>query len=145
MSGDGDPSGIPGGAAGLVTGMDPATQTALEAGGLCEITTTGARRGQPHRIEIAFHHLDGEYLIAGKPGFRRDWLANLKAHPQFTLHLRNGSDVTGSATEITDPAERDRILFEIRTRSWRVDPAQARATHDRWVQTSPLVRFTAGT
>lgn len=122
--------------------MDSATTTALTAGGICDITTTGARSGKPHRIEIAFHHLDGEWFIAGKPGFKRDWLANLKANPEFTLHLRNGADVTGRASEITDPAERDRILFAVRTRSWQVDPTKARATNAEWVATSPLVRFT---
>lgn len=119
------------------------TQTpALTAGGLCDITTTGARSGDPHRIEIAFHHLDGEFFITGKPGFARDWMANLKANPEFTLHLRDGNDVPAHATEITDRAERDRVLYDIRTRSWAVDPEQARATNARWVESSPLVRFT---
>ena len=122
--------------------MNDAARTALEAGGICDITTTGARSAKPHRIEIAFHYLDGEFYIAGKPGFKRDWLANLKANPGFTLHLHDGFNVTGRATEITDPAERDRILYAIRTRSWNVDPDKARATNATWVETSPLVRFT---
>lgn len=122
--------------------MDTATRTALEVGGICDITTTGARTGKSHRIEIAFHYLDGEYFVAGKPGFKRDWLANLKANPQFTLHLRTGSDVTARATEITEPAERDRILYAVRTRSWKVDPDKAKAGNAEWVATSPLVRFT---
>lgn len=122
--------------------MDQTTQAALEAGGICDITTIGARSGRPHRIEIAFHHLDDEWFIAGKPGFKRDWLANLKANPEFTLHLRSGGDVTGRATEITEPEERDRLLYAVRTRSWRVDPEKARTTNSEWVATSPLVRFT---
>jgi deazaflavin-dependent oxidoreductase (nitroreductase family) len=121
--------------------MNTTTRTALEAGGICDITTIGARSGKPHRLEVAFHYLDGEFIVAGRPGFKRDWLANLKANPEFTLHLRNGDDVTGRATEITDQAERDRILFAVRTSSWGVDPKEARATHAHWVATSPLVRF----
>ena len=122
--------------------MDESTKTELTSGGTCDITTIGARSGRPHRIEISFHHLDGEWFLAGRPGFRRDWLANLKANPEFTLHLRGGVDVTARATEITDPTERDRVLYAVRTRSWQVDPAKARATNAEWVATSPLVRFT---
>jgi deazaflavin-dependent oxidoreductase (nitroreductase family) len=117
------------------------TSTALTAGGLCDITTIGARSGEPHRIEIAFHHLDGEFFVTGKPGFPRDWMANLKANPEFTLHLRDGTDTRARATEITDPMERDRVLYDIRTRSWNVDPEQARETNAAWVESSPLVRF----
>ena len=115
--------------------------TALEAGGLCDITTIGARSGELHRVEIAFHHLDGEFFLTGKPGFKRDWLANLTTNPEFTLHLRDGSEVTARASEITDAAERDRVIYEIRTRSWGVDPGEARATNAVWVESSPLVRF----
>ena len=68
------------------------------------------------------------------------WLANLKANPEFTLHLRNGDDVSAHATEITDPAERDRLLTAIRIR-WGVDPAEVAATNPTWVATSPLVAF----
>jgi len=119
------------------------TQTpALTAGGLCDITTIGARSGDPHRIEIAFHHLDGEFFITGKPGFPRDWMANLKVNPEFFLHLRDGSELTARATEITDASERERVLYEILTRSWNTDPDKARAAVPRMVESSPLVRFT---
>lgn len=117
------------------------TDRALGAGGLCDITTIGARSGDPHRVEISFHHIDGEHYITGKPGFRRDWLANMKANPEFTMHLRNGADVAARAVEVTDPVERDRVLYRIRTESWGVDPAEAAATNAVWVESSPLVRF----
>lgn len=115
---------------------------ALQAGGLCDITTIGRRTGKAHRIEIAFHHLDGEYFITGRPGTLRDWLANLRANPQLTLHLRDGTDLTAWATEITDPDERDEMLRAIRTRSWGVHPDEVAATNAAWVESSPLVRFT---
>jgi deazaflavin-dependent oxidoreductase (nitroreductase family) len=118
------------------------TTGSLETGGLCEITTIGSQTGRPHRIEIAFHNLDGELFITGRPGFKRDWLANLKANPKFTVHLRHGSDLTALATEVTGPAERDQVLYDIRTRSWGVDAAKAKATNRIWVESSPLVRFT---
>jgi hypothetical protein len=39
-------------------------------------------------------------------------LANLAAHPQFTFHLKNSvvADLSATATVITDPAERRRVL-----------------------------------
>jgi hypothetical protein len=122
--------------------LDPRTADALEAGGLCDITTMGARSGRAHRIEMAFHHIDGEFFITGRPGLPRDWLANLKANPDFTIHLRMGTDVTAHAEEITDRDERTRLLYRIRTEGWGVDPAEAQATNETWVDSSPLVRFT---
>jgi hypothetical protein len=40
--------------------------------------------------------------------------------------MRDGMDPPATATEITDPAERARVLYEIHTRSWNIDPDQAR-------------------
>jgi hypothetical protein len=40
--------------------MKPEIRSALEQGGIIDITTTGRKSGQPHRIEIAFHALDGK-------------------------------------------------------------------------------------
>ena len=76
--------------------MDPATAEALARGGVIDITTVGAKTGADRRIEIVFHQFDGNYYITGRPGFKRDWLANLIANPRFTLHLRGAgaADVT---------------------------------------------------
>jgi F420H(2)-dependent quinone reductase len=41
-----------------------------------DITTTGRKTGEPRRIEIWFHRLDGRYFITGAPGRPRDWYAN---------------------------------------------------------------------
>ena len=119
------------------------TKEALEAGGICDITTTGAKSGEPRRIEIVFHHFDGEYFMTGKPGFKRDWLANLKANPKFTLHLKSGvtADVEVIATEITEQARRGDVLYRILTESWGNEPDKANHILDRWVSQAPLVRF----
>ena len=125
--------------------MDQATRTRLEAGGICDITTIGARSGDPHRVEIYYHHLDGEFFITGRPSDRtRDWLANMRANPAFTLHLKDGviADLPVVAAEITDADERDDVLLQIRTRSWDVERQKAIATNADWVQRAPLVRFT---
>ena len=68
--------------------MDEQVQHALEQGGVIDITTRGRKTGQPRRIEIRFHHIAGQVYITGRPPRRRDWYANLLAHPEFTFHLK---------------------------------------------------------
>ena len=123
--------------------MRKEVQEALERGGIADITTIGRKTGKPRRIEIYFHQLDGAYYIAGRPGFKRDWLANLSAHPGFTLHLKRGvtADLPATATVLTNPDERAAVLFRVLTESWGTDPDEARAGLSRWVESSPLVRF----
>ncbi len=122
--------------------MEPEVVQALKAGGLADITTVGRRSGQPRRIEIVFHNFDGDLYIGGKPGRKRDWLANLVAQPQFTLHLKRGvqADLPAQAVEITDPEERAVLLFRMLTESWGSDPDKARSSLPKWVDESPLVR-----
>ena len=121
--------------------MDAAIKAALDRGGIIDITTVGARTGQERRIEIYLHQLDGRYYITGRPGRRRDWLANLIANPHFTLHLKRGlqADVPAMAAEITDPAERERVIYRARTGSWNANEEDVRKDIDYWVETSPLV------
>jgi deazaflavin-dependent oxidoreductase (nitroreductase family) len=124
--------------------MEPQITQALEQGGIADITTTGRRTGQPRRIEIFFHNFDGDLYIGGRPGMKRDWLANLIAQPQFTLHLKRGvrADLSARAEEVTAPDERAALLFRMLTESWNSDPEKARASLDRWVESSPLVKVT---
>ena len=72
-----------------------------------DITTTGRSSGQPCRIEIWFHTVDGRLYITGSPG-RRDWYANLLAQPHFTFHLKRSAqaDLPALATPVRDPAHR---------------------------------------
>ena len=95
------------------------------------------------RIEIYFHHFDGEFYLTGRPGRPRDWMANLRANPDFTLHLKRGvsADLAAHATEITGAEERGRVLLRALTESWGAEPEKARADLERWVTGSPLVRF----
>ena len=124
--------------------MEPAVARALTQGGLIDITTIGARTGTSHRIEIGFQHLDGDYFMTGRPGRRRDWLANLKANPDFTVHLTRSvvADVPARAFEITDQDERARVLRRILVESWGNEPAKADHILPRWVEQAPLVQFT---
>ncbi len=122
--------------------MDATIEQALDRGGIVDITTTGRKSGQPRRIEIYLHNLDGDLYLTGKPGFPRDWIANLLADRHMTLHLKKGvvKDLPATAEVITDPEEKGRIILRARVESWRADPAVARAELDHWVATSPLAR-----
>jgi deazaflavin-dependent oxidoreductase (nitroreductase family) len=94
-----------------------------------DITTTGAKSGRPQRIEIWAWVADGTVYLTGTPG-RRDWYANLRAHPEFTLHVKRGvqADLSAHARLIEDPAERRPIFEQLR-------PQQV----DSWTAGAPLV------
>lgn len=78
-----------------------------------DITTMGRKSGEPKRIEIWFHGINGRYYITGTPG-PRDWYANLVANPDFTFHLKHTieADLPARARPITDPAERRQVLAD---------------------------------
>jgi deazaflavin-dependent oxidoreductase (nitroreductase family) len=85
-----------------------------------DVTTIGRRSGQPRRIEIWMLGLDGRYFITGTPG-RRDWLANLIANPDFTVHLKRGGgvDLRAQAAVVADAATRRRVLEHATARWYR--------------------------
>jgi deazaflavin-dependent oxidoreductase (nitroreductase family) len=100
-----------------------------------DISTTGRKSGQERRLEIVMHNIDGRLYISGQPRReRRSWLANLEANPKFTLHLKRGAhaDLPATAREITDPAERRRVLEHVAA-NWK------RPDVDVMVQYSPLI------
>ena len=68
--------------------MDDEILLALNQDKVIDITTRGRKTGLDRRIEIWFHTIDGQVIITGSTGRRwgrRDWLANLLAHPSFYL------------------------------------------------------------
>ena len=94
--------------------MNQDVKNALKIDTLCDITTTGRKSGNPHKIEIAFHYIDGVVYISGLPG-RRDWYANVVANPAFTFHLKQSikADLPAKATPIIDEAARRALLTQI--------------------------------
>ena len=99
--------------------LTPEVVEALGHSQTIDMTTTGRRSGEPRRIEIMLHSIDGRLLVSGKPGFPRGWIANLNADPRLTLHLRQPSvDVPSRARVVTDPVEREALLAPI-ARLWR--------------------------
>ena len=107
---------------------------ALEQDLTIDITTTGKTTGQPSRKEIWFHNLDGRLYITGTPG-RRDWYANLVAHPEFTFHLKQSvrADLSAQATPVVDNAQRRDIIAKIHKNIGGDRDLEA------WVSGSPLV------
>ena len=114
-----------------------------------DITTTGRRSGKPRRIEIVFYRLGEDVYLSGIPAPKtRDWLANLAANPNFTLHLKHSvvADLPATATIVLEPAERRRVLAvfveEFNRRRRENDDAWPAAILDEWVAQSPLARVT---
>lgn len=111
-----------------------------------DITTTGRRSGEPRRIEIAFRRVDDVIYLTGIPSPRpRAWLLNLVADPAFTFHLKHGvvADLPATATVITDPAERRRILTPIVEEFNRQNGPGSEwgeMALDDWVTSAPLAR-----
>jgi deazaflavin-dependent oxidoreductase (nitroreductase family) len=118
--------------------VDPKIRQALAHGGVIDITTVGRQTGQPRRIEIVFHNIDGRIYISGMPfARRRGWLANLEARPRFTFHMKGpaSADLGATARIISDEAERRRILPPI-AKVWK------RNDLETMVAQSPLIEVT---
>lgn len=109
--------------------MDPRIESALEHGHTIDITTTGRKTGEPRRIEIVFHNIDGRLIISGSPvsDHQRAWLLNLEADPDLTFHLKGHvrADLPATARIITDPAERRTIAEWIVVNAWRQQDVEA--------------------
>ena len=116
--------------------MDPRIRAALDRGQVIDLTTIGRRSGEPRRIEIVFHNIDGRVVISGMPSRRtRAWLHNVNANPAVTLHFKGpdvAGDVEGTAREVTEPADRRHLLEQV-ARNWRRDDVDVM---DRY---SPLI------
>jgi deazaflavin-dependent oxidoreductase (nitroreductase family) len=113
-------------------------QAGLEHGHTIDITTRGRRSGEPRRIEIVFHNIDGRIYISGTPYPRkRRWLLNLEADPHLTFHLKGKTraDLPAVARIIDDEVERRAVLPHI-ARAWN------RNDLDRMVRYSPLIEVT---
>lgn len=118
--------------------MDATHEAALHRSQVIDLTTTGRRSGEPRRIEIYLHDLDGRLFITGMPApAKRKWLLNVEADPHVVVHLKQGfeADVPALARVVEDPAER-RPLLEAAARTWGRDDV------DRMMTDSPLIELT---
>lgn len=111
-----------------------------------DLTTTGARSGRPRTIEIWFYRAGDDLYLTTTPA-RRDWYANVLAHPRIVVHLKHGvrADLPATGVVITDPVERERVLREIveelRHPDNRGGVQGIVGPVDDWVSGSPLVRI----
>jgi deazaflavin-dependent oxidoreductase (nitroreductase family) len=119
--------------------MDNRIRRALSRGHTIDLTTTGRRTGLPRRVELVFHAIDGRVYISGLPGFPRAWLANIRANPSVTFHLKGPvqADLPARAHELTEPEERRRIMEQV-ARNW------GRTDVDRMMTDSPLIEVMVG-
>ena len=89
--------------------MANADMDAMDIDMVVDITTVGRKTGQPRRIEIWAHLLDGAIILAASPG-RRSWYANMVANPErVTLHPKNQAgmaDLSVRARPILDESGR---------------------------------------
>jgi deazaflavin-dependent oxidoreductase (nitroreductase family) len=118
--------------------MDDGIRAALSSGGVIDITTTGRLTGEPRRIEIVFHRIDGRMWISGMPSpRRRAWIANLAEDPRLTVHLKGplAADLPATARIVDDPTERRHVLDRV-AQTWK------RNDLDVMVATSPLIEVT---
>ena len=103
--------------------MDDRIRRALSRGHTIDITTTGRRSGEPRRLEIFFHNIDGRLYITGMPRSdrQRAWLLNLEHDPHLTFHLKGavGADLPATARVITDPGERRALAEWVATNAWK--------------------------
>jgi len=118
-----------------VIATDDRVARALLRGHRIDITTTGRKSGHPRRIELVFHNIDGRIYISGRPGWPRGWIANLRADPHMTFHLKGplAADLPATGRVILDRVERERIIPTIA--GWGYDPALM-------VASSPLIEVT---
>jgi deazaflavin-dependent oxidoreductase (nitroreductase family) len=122
--------------------MDDQVSRALRHAQTIDITTTGRRSGQPRRIEIVDHVIDGRIFITGSPRAdrRRAWLLNLEADPRLTIHLKGPvvADVAATAREITDPNERVWLADWVTTHAWRQQDPAAMVAHAPMIEVTPI-------
>lgn len=122
-----------------------AIQAALQKDRTIDIITTGVKSGLPRKIEIWFNNINGRIIICGTPDAKggkghyvpRDWLANLRAHPDFTFCLKESIklELPATAVEIVDPDDRRSIMSAPVTK-WYRDQVDS---IDVLVRDSPIV------
>ena len=132
--------------------MDPAdietARRALATDQTIDIVTVGARSGEPRTTEIWFTRVGDEIYITGTPAGdgtqgrrrKRDWLANLTAHPDFEFVLKESVDAVlpAVATVVPDRDERTRVFAAPEASYYR----ETTGSIDRLVDEAPLVKVT---
>jgi deazaflavin-dependent oxidoreductase (nitroreductase family) len=97
----------------LRAGLGPVFSTPL-TGSLMILRTTGRKSGARREIPLGYAIVDGNvYCIAGF-GPETQWFKNILAHPAVEVVLPLGA-ISGTAEEVTDPAEWSRAFRVLMT------------------------------
>ena len=128
--------------------LPPHVANALQTDRTIDIVTTGAKSGEPRRIEIWFHRVDERIFITGLPGEAhnparrrpRDWLANLIRNPNFEFHLKESVNamLPARATVVAERRLRHRVLTASETAWYRNQGHDL----DDLIDNAPLVEVT---
>jgi hypothetical protein len=129
----------------LMIASNDEIQRALREDRLIDIITTGAKSGLPRKTEIWFTNVGSRIIICGTPDAagtngpraRRDWLANLRAHPEFLFCLKESLNVQlrAKAVVIVDPEDRRQLMAASETQWYRDQVASV----EDLVEGSPIV------
>lgn len=103
------------------TNLPEEIRAALASDLTIDIVTRGAKTGLWRTVEIWFTRVDDRIIICGTPGaggeggaryHPRNWLANMKKHPDFWFCLKESIRfcLPASASVITDPGDRRYIM-----------------------------------
>jgi hypothetical protein len=125
--------------------LNEEVRAALRNDRLIDIVTTGAKSGMVRKTEIWFCNVGDRIIICGTPDAEgnsgprshRDWLANLKAEPEFKFCLKESLTVQLSARAvlITDAEDRRRLMAAPETAWYREQTNSV----DELVEGSPIV------
>lgn len=74
-----------------------------------EFVFVGRRTGKERRLLLALYEIDGAWYV-GHPNGTSHWIRNMQAAGGCTVVRRDGSAVRIAASEVEDPALRERIL-----------------------------------
>lgn len=115
---------------------DPQIAAALASDLVIDITTVGRASGEPRRIEIWYHVVDGRCYITGRPG-PRSWYANILANPGITFHLKQSAqaDLAATARAVTDADEKRRVFLN----AAKLGEFITEDNVHEWVEGSPLI------
>jgi deazaflavin-dependent oxidoreductase (nitroreductase family) len=114
---------------------DATTVTRLARTRTVDLVTTGRRSGQPQTVEIWWFHFEDRFIITGTPG-RRDWYANVLAHPRVVIQTRHG-DFPATAVSVQDHEFRHRFFSDGAAR-WYTTQAELQAL----VAMAPMIEIT---
>ncbi len=104
-------------------------ERALRTDRLIDIVTVGAKSGLKRATEIWFCNIEGRIIICGTPSADgrngpknlRDWLANLKANPEFQFCLKESVELClpAMAVPVVDPIDRRDVMSAPATQWYR--------------------------